>query len=80
MQAAEDDIVSVTLAVLASYGLRGAPAVHAVRVLRGVVHGFSTLELAGGFGLPLDTGESFGVLCRMLVAGLRQLAAGGELP
>ena len=80
MQTAEDDIVAVALAVLASYGLKDAAAVHAVRVLRSVVHGFSTLELAGGFGLPLDADESFRVLCRMLVAGLRELAANGPHP
>ncbi len=51
-------------------------AVHAVRVLRSLVHGFSTLELAGGFGLPLDADESFRILCRMLVAGLREVAGG----
>ena len=50
---------------------------HAVHVLRSVIHGFSTLELAGGFELPLDTDESFRVLCRMLVAGLRELVANG---
>ena len=28
-------------------------------VLRSVIHGFRTLELAGGFELPLDPDESF---------------------
>ena len=75
MIAAEDDVVQIGLAVLASYGLHGQAAVHAVRGLRSVVHGFATLEIAGGFGLPLDTDESFRLLMRMLIEGGRALAA-----
>jgi AcrR family transcriptional regulator len=72
--AAEDDVVQVALAVLASYGLEGERAVHAVRGLRSVVHGFATLESAGGFGLPLEVEESFTILMRMLISGVRALA------
>ncbi len=78
MEAADAEIVEVVLAALASYGLTGQKAVHAVRGLRSVVHGFSTLELTGGFGLPLDADASFRILCQMLVAGLGALAAGDE--
>ena len=60
------------LAVLASYGLRGEDAVHAARGLRSVAHGFATLEVAGGFGIPLDLDESFDRLLRAFVAGLRK--------
>jgi AcrR family transcriptional regulator len=78
MQAADAEIVEVVLAVLASYGLAGDEAVHAIRSLRSVVHGFSSLELTGGFGLPLDTDASFRIVCRMLVAGLRALVEGQQ--
>ncbi|MGB8644293.1 MAG: TetR-like C-terminal domain-containing protein [Anaerolineae bacterium] len=44
---------------------------HAVRALRSVVHGFATLEVAGGFGLPLDCDESFRRLVQMLIKGLQ---------
>jgi AcrR family transcriptional regulator len=67
---AEARVVRIVLAVLASFGLAGEDAVHAVRGLRSVVHGFATLEVAGGFGLPLDCDESFRRLVGMLVAGL----------
>jgi AcrR family transcriptional regulator len=69
---AEAQVVRIVLAVLASFGLIGEDAVHAVRGLRSVVHGFATLEVAGGFGLPLDCDESFRRLVGMLVAGLRE--------
>ena len=72
LAAAEDRVVRVVLAVLASFGLGGADAVHAARGLRSVVHGFASLELAGGFGLPLDCDESFRRLLGVLISGLRQ--------
>jgi hypothetical protein len=59
------------LDVLASYGLRGDDALHAVRRLRSVVHGFATLESAGGFGIPLEVDESFERLPRIFVDGVR---------
>lgn len=56
---AADRLMEVILAALAGYGLSETEALHTVRALRSMVHGFATLELAGGFGLPLDTDESF---------------------
>ena len=72
-QAADEEIVEIVLAVLASYGLSGQQAIHAVRGIRSIVHGFSTLELTGGFGLPLDADASFRVLCETWVTGLRDI-------
>ena len=62
----------VVLAVLASLGIEGADAIHAARALRSVIHGFATLEIAGGFGLPLDCDESFRRLLNLLVEGLQK--------
>jgi AcrR family transcriptional regulator len=74
LQAAEERVVQVGLAVVASFGLSGEDGLHAVRGLRSVVHGFATLEVAGGFGLPLDCDESFRRLVSMLIAGLERTA------
>ena len=63
-------MVDIVLAVMASFGLEGEDALHAVRALRSLVHGFSTLELAGGFGLPLDCDESFRRMMNLLIQGL----------
>ena len=59
LQAGEERVVRVVLAMLDSLGLSGADAIHAARALRSAVHGFATLEIAGGFGLRLDLDESF---------------------
>jgi AcrR family transcriptional regulator len=70
LAAAEERVVRIVLAVLLPFGLEGVEAVHAVRGLRSLVHGFATLEVAGGFGLPLDCDESFRRLVDWFVAGL----------
>lgn len=73
LQQEEARVLRVALAVVASLGLAGADAVHAVCALRSVVHGFATLEIAGGFGLPLDCDESFRRLIEVLSEGLQAL-------
>ena len=70
LEAAEERVVEIGLAVMASFGLEGEDALHAVRGLRSLVHGFATLEIAGGFGLPLDCDESFRRLMKLLMQGL----------
>ncbi|CAN5856000.1 TetR/AcrR family transcriptional regulator [soil metagenome] len=74
LKAAEDRVVEIGMAVVGSLGLAGEDALHAVRGLRSVVHGFATLEIVGGFGLPLDCDESFHRLVTMLIQGLQQSA------
>jgi AcrR family transcriptional regulator len=46
-------------AVLGQYGLSGADEIHAIRGLRALLHGFVSLEAAGGFAMPLDLDESY---------------------
>lgn len=71
LQAEEARSVKIGLAVMASFGLQGEEAIHSVRGLRSMVHGFATLEIAGGFGLPLDCDESFHRLIQLLMRGLQ---------
>ena len=69
----EGRALKVGLAVMASLGLQGEDAIHALRAFRSMVHGFATLEVAGGFGLPEDCDESFRRLVEYLVAGLQRV-------
>ena len=69
----EERALKIGLAVMASLGLQGEDAVHALRAFRSMVHGFATLEVAGGFGLPEDCDESFHRLVDALVAGLQRV-------
>lgn len=52
-------------AVLAQYQLCGDDEIHAIRGLRALMHGFVSLEAAGGFAMPQDLDESY----RRLVGG-----------
>ena len=69
----EQRALKIGLAVMASLGLQGSNAVHAVRAFRSMIHGFATLEVAGGFGLPQDCDDSFRRLVSALAAGLNQM-------
>ncbi|MDQ6908290.1 MAG: WHG domain-containing protein [Chloroflexota bacterium] len=73
MEEASTELVAIVVAILAPYGLAEDAALHAVRGLRSALHGFVSLEAIGGFGLPLDLDESFHLLVRALIAGMRQL-------
>jgi AcrR family transcriptional regulator len=66
-EAASAAVVKVGLDVMAGYELRGDDAIDAIRALRAALHGFVTLEAAGGFGLPVDVDRSFDRLVRGLV-------------
>ena len=67
----EERALKIGLAVIASLGLQGENAIHALRAFRSMVHGFATLEVAGGFGLPEDCDESFRRLIDALMTGLQ---------
>ena len=73
MEAAASNIVETILSVLSGYGLDRREGIHAVRALRSTVHGFAALEIAGGFGIPLDVDKSFEWLVSALLAGLSVL-------
>jgi AcrR family transcriptional regulator len=58
-QAASDDAVAVLMAVVDGYGLTGDEAIDAIRSLRAAMHGFVTLEAAGGFGLSRSVDATY---------------------
>jgi AcrR family transcriptional regulator len=79
VQQAGDDVVRTVLAALSGYHLGEEEAIHAARALRSAVHGFVSLELAGGFGLPVDLDRSFERLIDLLAAGF-DVRAGTSQP
>jgi AcrR family transcriptional regulator len=70
MAAAGTRLLNVFLAVLRSHDLTGPAAIHATRCLRAIVHGFATIEAAGGFGLPEEIDETYEWLIRMFLTNL----------
>ena len=72
METASTEILGIIQAVLTPYGLDARESLHAIRGLRSLVHGFVSMETAGGFGMPLDIDESFLYLMERYLRGLRQ--------
>ncbi len=68
--ALSQEVIEIVVRALAAYQLQGDDAIHMVRVLRSVLHGFATLESAGGFGMPLAVDETFRRLMDTLLLGL----------
>jgi AcrR family transcriptional regulator len=78
--AAAERLLAVVYAVLAGYGIEGDDAVHAARALRSGLHGFASIEAAGGFGIPADRDESFRRMVAALAAGLETPPRPAETP
>ncbi len=70
--AVSDEILDVLRRVLAPFALPEDAQIHAMRALRSLIHGFVSLELVGGFGIPIDVDQSFHFLVAMYAAGLRR--------
>lgn len=73
LQSIGQELIDILLAVLAGYNLNDEAAIHAVRGLRSIVHGFATLEHVGAFAMPLDRDESFRQLVQAFTRGLHAL-------
>jgi AcrR family transcriptional regulator len=78
LQVVAQQVVDVVRAILVPYRLSEEDAIHAIRGLRSIVHGFVSLEVAGGFGLPVDLDASFHWLINEFVAGLDRPMMNGE--
>lgn len=68
--AASTRAVEILHGVLSGYALAGDDEVDAIRTLRSGLHGFVSLEAAGGFGLPVDVDRSFKRLVDALLDAL----------
>jgi AcrR family transcriptional regulator len=75
LAALAQELLQMLLLVMASLGPAGDDALHAIRGLRAILHGFAALEAAEGYKLALDPEESFRRLVAAYLAGLprRQL-------
>ena len=65
--------VDVAAAVLRGFELPAEDTIDSIRIVRSAVHGFVSLELGGGFGLPDDLDHTFGMLVDTVVAGIENL-------
>jgi AcrR family transcriptional regulator len=69
-------VLNPILAVLRGYGLGHDDSIHAARALRSAIHGFTTIEMAGGFGIDLEIDASFEWMLAALDQGISAAAPG----
>lgn len=79
-RAAATNVLVVLQAALRHWELTADDEVDAIRGLRATLHGFVTLERAGGFGLDRSPDASFEALIDSLIAGLDRTAAANAEP
>jgi AcrR family transcriptional regulator len=72
-QAAEQ-ILTLFVRIMQPYNLPADEAVHAVRGLRSMVHGFVSLESMGGFQMPQDLHTSLSKAITYYIEGLSKLS------
>lgn len=58
-------------AVLRGYHLDPGQEIHAIRMLRSILHGFATLEASNGFQMNTDVDDSFTWMLAFIDRGLR---------
>ena len=63
-------------AVLRGYRLDPGQEIHALRMLRSMLHGFATLEAAGGFMIDANVDESFAWMVDLIDEGLQSAPQG----
>jgi AcrR family transcriptional regulator len=73
VQKAGNEIVLLLLRVLEPFRLSEEMALHAVRGLRSIVHGFASLEMKEGFNMKLDKDTSFKMILETYMNGLRTI-------
>jgi len=67
--------LSSLAAVLHGYRLDPDDEIHALRMLRSILHGFATLEASDGFQMSTDVDESFAWMVGFIDQGLKAVRA-----
>ncbi|MEK4031121.1 WHG domain-containing protein [Pseudobacillus sp. FSL P4-0506] len=71
---AQQAIVKLVVKVLQAYNLKEDTAIHMVRGLRSILHGFTSIEQMGGFAMSLDIDQSFSILIDTFIEGIHLMA------
>lgn len=72
LQEASQRFINLILHYLSSYKLTEEEALHTVRGIRSLIHGFASLKRQGGFGLPLEVQDSLQFNLDLILEGLER--------
>lgn len=67
-----EEIVNLILRIIEPYELQKKEAIHVVRGLRSIVHGFASLELKKGFNMQIDRQESLKRVLEIFMDGVKR--------
>ena len=73
LQQAQQAVVELVVQVLQAYDLKEEMAIHLVRGLRSILHGFTSIEKMDGFGMPIDIDKSFSILLNTYIEGIHSI-------
>ena len=73
---ATEGTVSILFQVLDAYGLIEEQKVHIVRMLRGFLQGFTSIESHGGYGNPTPLNDTFDFAINTILNGIHDLQEG----
>lgn len=73
MEEKSNQIITLLKHVLKGYQLTEEEMIHAIRGLRTILHGFSTLQQKGAFGLPVKLEDSYQLLISGFISSLHQM-------
>ncbi|NUU76064.1 TetR/AcrR family transcriptional regulator [Paenibacillus xylanilyticus] len=73
LAAASTATLEILLRALQPYPLSEAEALHAVRGLRSLCHGFASIEAQGGFNMDFEPHESLRLTVKAFIYGLQHL-------
>lgn len=68
--------VDILFQVLEAYGLTEEQKVHIVRMLRGFLQGFASIESHGGYGNPTPINDTFDFAIKTILNGIHDLQGG----
>lgn len=77
---AVDRLLASWAAMLRGYRLDPSQEIHALRMLRSILPGFATIELAGGFQIDTPINDSFTWMVNFIDHGLRAITATHSAP
>ncbi|HWO77087.1 MAG TPA: WHG domain-containing protein [Bacillus sp. (in: firmicutes)] len=69
--AVANELVELLFGIFRAYHLNDEAAIHAVRGIRSILHGYTTLEQKGGFGLSIDLDVSLRFMIDTFLAGIK---------
>ncbi|UQZ37041.1 TetR family transcriptional regulator [Paenibacillus sp. PK3_47] len=78
LKEASERILSLIIQVLAGYRLGEEGSIHAVRGFRSILHGFTSIENKGGFGLPVNLEDSLARLINTYLSGIHCMGSEGK--